>query len=147
MKGGRIYLPYVFTEQGIYMLMSVLKGELATKQSIALVRMFKEMQYYITPAISLFSITNIRITRRAHHQIQKKTSRSVNYECMRSKSLSKKHFYMSPCMEKLCLYHRVLVLKCCRSSGGELYLDLGYECWSEPSLIRKVGKENTFARK
>ena len=26
------YLPYVFTEQGVYMLMTVLKGELATRQ-------------------------------------------------------------------------------------------------------------------
>ncbi|MCR5647545.1 MAG: ORF6N domain-containing protein [Acholeplasmatales bacterium] len=40
-KGGRTSLPYAFTEQGIYMLMTVLKGELATKQSLALVRAFK----------------------------------------------------------------------------------------------------------
>ena len=46
-KGGRRYLPYVFTEQGIYMLMTVLKGELATKQSIALVKAFKSMKDYI----------------------------------------------------------------------------------------------------
>ena len=26
------YLPYAFTEQGIYMLMTVLKGDLATKK-------------------------------------------------------------------------------------------------------------------
>ena len=32
-RGGRQYNPYVFTEQGVYMLMTVLKGELATKQS------------------------------------------------------------------------------------------------------------------
>lgn len=31
--GGRRYNPYAFTEQGIYMLMTVLKGDLATKQS------------------------------------------------------------------------------------------------------------------
>lgn len=30
-KGGRVYLPHAFTEQGIYMLMTVLKGELATR--------------------------------------------------------------------------------------------------------------------
>ena len=30
-KGGRTYLPYAFTEQGVYMLMTVLKGELAIK--------------------------------------------------------------------------------------------------------------------
>ena len=27
-KGGRVYLPYAFTEQGVYMLMTVLKEEL-----------------------------------------------------------------------------------------------------------------------
>ncbi|MBR5179625.1 MAG: ORF6N domain-containing protein [Lachnospiraceae bacterium] len=31
--GGSRYLPYAFTEQGIYMLMTVLRGDLATKQS------------------------------------------------------------------------------------------------------------------
>ena len=46
--GGSRYLPYVFTEQGIYMLMTVLKGELAVRQSIALVRAFKAMRDYIS---------------------------------------------------------------------------------------------------
>lgn len=41
------YLPYAFTEQGIYMLMTVLKGDLATKQSKALIRVFKEMKDFI----------------------------------------------------------------------------------------------------
>ena len=41
------YNPYVFTEQGIYMLMTVLRGDLATKQSRALVRTFKQMKDYI----------------------------------------------------------------------------------------------------
>ena len=35
--------PYVFTEQGVYMLMTVLEGELAVRQSIALVRTFKKI--------------------------------------------------------------------------------------------------------
>lgn len=45
--GGNRYLPYAFTEQGIYMLMTVLKGELAVKQSRALIRTFKQMKDYI----------------------------------------------------------------------------------------------------
>ena len=45
--GGTRYLPYAFTEQGIYMLMTVLKGELAVRQSRALVRTFKQMKDYI----------------------------------------------------------------------------------------------------
>ena len=46
-KGGRTSLPYAFTEQGIYMLMTVLKGDLAIKQSKALIRMFKNMKDYL----------------------------------------------------------------------------------------------------
>ena len=45
--GGIRKLPYAFTEQGIYMLMTVLKGDLATKQSIALIDTFKRMNDYI----------------------------------------------------------------------------------------------------
>ena len=39
--------PYAFTEQGIYMLMTVLKGERATAQSKAIIRLFKQMKDYI----------------------------------------------------------------------------------------------------
>ena len=49
MRGQHIkYLPYAFTEQGIYMLMTVLKGELATQQSLALIRIFKSMKDYVS---------------------------------------------------------------------------------------------------
>ena len=46
-QGGKRYRPYVFTEQGIYMLMTVLRGDLAIKQSRALIRAFKAMKDYI----------------------------------------------------------------------------------------------------
>lgn len=47
-RGSNIkYNPYVFTEQGIYMLMTVLKGDLAVRQSRALIRTFKQMKDYI----------------------------------------------------------------------------------------------------
>ena len=47
-RGANIkYAPYAFTEQGIYMLMTVLKGERATAQSKALIRLFKQMKDYI----------------------------------------------------------------------------------------------------
>ena len=46
-KGCLVYNPYAFTEQGIYMLMTVLKGDLATVQSKTLIRTFKRMKDYI----------------------------------------------------------------------------------------------------
>ena len=41
-EGGRRYLPYAFTEQGIYMLATVLRGKLAEQQSIFIMRTFRE---------------------------------------------------------------------------------------------------------
>ena len=53
--GGTRYLPYAFTEQGIYMLMTVLKGELAVKQSRTLIRLFKSMKDYLMEEQSVVS--------------------------------------------------------------------------------------------
>ena len=39
--------PYAFTEQGIYMLMTVLRGDLAIRQSKILIRLFKGMKDFI----------------------------------------------------------------------------------------------------
>lgn len=47
-EGGRRKLPYAFTEQGIYMLATVLRGELAEQQSIFIMRTFREMRHYIS---------------------------------------------------------------------------------------------------
>ena len=47
-RGSNVkYKPHAFTEQGIYMLMTVLRGELAIRQSRALVIAFKTMKDYI----------------------------------------------------------------------------------------------------
>ena len=45
-RGGTRKMPYAFTEQGIYMLMTVLKGEQAVAQSKALIRLFKRLKDY-----------------------------------------------------------------------------------------------------
>ena len=47
-EGGRRKLQYAFTEQGIYMLATVLRGELAEQQSIFIMRTFREMCHYIS---------------------------------------------------------------------------------------------------
>lgn len=46
-RGGTRKLPYAFIEQGVYMLMTDLKGDVATQQSKALIRLFKKMKDYI----------------------------------------------------------------------------------------------------
>ena len=43
LRGGRRYLPYVFTEQGIAMLTGVLKNDIAVKVSLNIINSFIEM--------------------------------------------------------------------------------------------------------
>lgn len=57
--GGVRKLPFAFTEQGIYMLMTVLKGEMAIRQSKSLIRIFKEMKDCIIKANSSFQEKDI----------------------------------------------------------------------------------------
>lgn len=53
------YLPYAFTEQGIYMLMTVLRGELAVKQSKTLIRIFKQMKDFIVQSQNVLSTPDL----------------------------------------------------------------------------------------
>lgn len=47
-RGSNIkYKPYVFSESALYIIMTVLKGKLATRQSRALIRAFRKMNDYI----------------------------------------------------------------------------------------------------
>ena len=55
----RRYLPFAFTEQGIYMLMTVLRGDLAARQSKTLIRLFKSMKDYIVETQSLGSTNEV----------------------------------------------------------------------------------------
>ena len=58
----RKYLPYVFTEQGIYMLATVLKGKVAEQQSIYIMRAFREMRHFISNNALLFEkVSNIEL--------------------------------------------------------------------------------------
>lgn len=61
LSSKRRYNPYAFTEQGIYMLMTVLKGDLAIVQSIALIRLFKQMKDYISENRSLLNVDSALI--------------------------------------------------------------------------------------
>ena len=58
--GGRRYLPYVYTEQGISMLAGVLKNEIAVQVSINIMRAFIEMRKFISLNGKLFKrLTNV----------------------------------------------------------------------------------------
>ncbi len=53
-RGGRRYLPFVFTEQGIAMLSSVLRSDVAVQVSIKIMNTFVEMRHFISNNSLLF---------------------------------------------------------------------------------------------
>ena len=60
-RGGTRKLPYAFTEQGIYMLMTVLKGDLAVDQSKKLIKLFKKMKDFFVQFQNVLPESEIRI--------------------------------------------------------------------------------------
>lgn len=57
-KGGRRYMPYAFTEQGISMLSAVLRSETAINVSIGIMRAFVEMRRFLTNNSLMFEKIN-----------------------------------------------------------------------------------------
>ncbi|VWL85538.1 ORF6N domain-containing protein [Oceanivirga miroungae] len=57
--GGRRKMPKVYTEQGVAMLASVLKSEVATKVSVTIMRTFVEMWKFISSNILMFEKINL----------------------------------------------------------------------------------------
>ena len=71
--GGVRKLPYAFTEQGIYMLATVLRGELAEQQSIFIMRAFRELKHYVQE--------NLQFVTRNEMQLLYKTANEKAFHC------------------------------------------------------------------
>ncbi|HOE89510.1 MAG: ORF6N domain protein [Spirochaetes bacterium ADurb.Bin315] len=80
--GGRRYMPYVFTEQGIAMLSSVLRSNVAVEVSIRIMDSFVEMRRFLVSNQELFS----RLDRVELKQIEtdKKLEQVFNYIATRT---------------------------------------------------------------
>lgn len=91
-KGGRSKPVSAFTESVVYMLMSILRGELAVQQSQALIRLFKSMKDYLintnqiesfrSYAVSSDTVIHERLNhveqpvKLLEHQVEEKVSRN-----------------------------------------------------------------------
>ena len=75
-RGGRRTLPYVFTEQGISILASVLHSKIAINVSIGIMRAFVEMRRFISNNAILFErISNVELKQLEY---QKKTDAKLD---------------------------------------------------------------------
>lgn len=79
--GGRRTLPYVFTEQGIAMLSSVLRSEIAIQTSIRIIDAFVEMRRFIANNSLLFErISNVELKQLEYQkQTDKKLEQIFEY--------------------------------------------------------------------
>ncbi|MCH5227761.1 MAG: ORF6N domain-containing protein [Muribaculaceae bacterium] len=64
-RGGRRYLPYAFTENGVAMLSSVLKSETAIEVNIRIMRAFTAMRSFVLNNPHIFN----RLEAVEHHQL------------------------------------------------------------------------------
>lgn len=81
--GGRRTLPFVFTEQGISMLSSVLKSEVAVQTSIRIMDTFVEMRRFIANNALLFEhISNVELKQLEYQkQTDEKLEQVFEYIC------------------------------------------------------------------
>ena len=77
-EGGNRKLPYAFTEQGIYMLATVLKGDIAEKQSIFIMRAFKEMRHFIQQNMQFVTKNEIKQLTDTHEARFNKIEKSID---------------------------------------------------------------------
>lgn len=70
-------MPYVFTEQGIYMLATVLKSETAVLQSIKIMRAFKNMRHYFIENRQLVSKEELNRVALSVRDYQEKTDKNI----------------------------------------------------------------------
>lgn len=85
-RGGRRYLPYAFTEQGVAMLSAVLKSETAVKMSVQIMSAFVAMRRFLIENAGVFQ----RLDRLEISQIE--TDNKVNriLDAMQSKDIEPK---------------------------------------------------------
>ena len=67
-RGGRRYLPYVYTEQGIAMLSGVLRSEVAVHASVAIMRAFVQMRRFLSDNAGLLQRMDVMEMRQLEYQ-------------------------------------------------------------------------------
>ena len=85
-RGGRRYLPYVFTEQGIAMLAGVLKNEIAVAVSINIIKSFIEMRKFLNSNGQVFErLTNVEYKLLEHDKKFDKVFNMLQQETVKQK--------------------------------------------------------------
>ena len=91
--GGRRYMPYVYTEQGIAMLSAVLKSEVAVDTSIKIIDSFVEMRKFLLTNQELFSrLDRLELS---HLDLKKEIDKGMNKQLETDKKLEEVFNYIA----------------------------------------------------
>ncbi|NOR74168.1 MAG: ORF6N domain-containing protein [Draconibacterium sp.] len=88
--GGRRYLPYVFTEQGVSMLSAILKSETAIKVSILIIDAFVGMRKFLSENASIFSRLDNIEKKQLSYQIKSDEKFEQVFKALENKSIKPK---------------------------------------------------------
>ncbi|MCK5062760.1 MAG: ORF6N domain-containing protein, partial [Candidatus Aenigmarchaeota archaeon] len=90
LQGGRRYLPYAFTEQGVSMLSGVLKSDIAVKVSIQIIDAFVSMRKFISKNAEIFVRLNTVERKQLESQIKTDKNFERVFEAIENKELRPK---------------------------------------------------------
>ncbi len=110
-------LPYVFSEQGIYMLATVLKSELAVQQSIVIMRAFKNMRHYILENRQLASKQDLQRISLTVNDYKEKTDHAIRIIEKRIDKLSENFISESDVKD-------ILIYKGQKFEADKAYIDI-----------------------
>ncbi len=88
-KRNNRYLPYVFTEQGIIMLSSLLKSEIAIKVSVKIVEAFVKMRHFLKDNGELFE----RVTTLEYQQIENNKKFDLIFDKLQEKQIDNQRIF------------------------------------------------------
>ncbi len=91
--GGRRYLPYVFTEQGVAMLSGVLRSETAIKVSIQIMNAFVSMRKFISKNAEIFTRLNSVERKQLEFEIKTNANFEKVFNAMQDKLPEKGIFF------------------------------------------------------
>ncbi|WP_198305847.1 ORF6N domain-containing protein [Arcobacter vandammei] len=89
--GGRRYLPYAFTEQGVSMLSAVLKSQIAVEVSIKIIDSFVNMRKFLSQNSSIFARLETIEEKHLKYKIESDEKFNQIFKAIEDKTTTKKY--------------------------------------------------------
>lgn len=131
--GGRRYLPYVFTEQGVAMGSAILRSDIAVKVSVEIMEAFVEMRRMLTSNASLFH----RLDKIELKQLEADEKFEELFKALESDKLhsEKGIFYNGQVFDAYAFVSDII-----RSAGSSIIL---LDNYVDDTVLTLLGKRNT----